>query len=284
MLGRGGKAVPRRKVSPWKPRVLAAAIWRCDPGVLAGALDDASPARIARHVEHRREGQGDAILRRLLGGDARRFLPKVGSEQAGFRQGDGKNRAVAMDDVEAHEQGDAEAGFLHRETLDRARLVGAPEVEQVADPPGPNPLLQVAKLAGAGDHAGRRDHVELPDLFLERHRREQCIDASHALALSSRDEPMVRSADHVRSKSALRKHRPPMQQSTLSREYPRRRRGRIMREWEPQGKGRFDGGTIQKNHTRRGGEDRRALAEKSRSPMSSGWLRLSGFRVSATSS
>ena len=89
-----------------------------------------------------------------------------------------------MDDVEAHEQGNAEAGFFHRETLDSARFVHAPEVEQVSDPAGSNPLLQVSKLAGTGNHAGRSDHIELPDLFLERHLLQQCVDASHALGLS----------------------------------------------------------------------------------------------------
>ena len=74
--------------------------------------------------------------------------------------------------------------MFHRETLDSARFVCAPEIEQVSDPPRPNPFVQVVKLAGAGDHARRSDHIELPDLFRDRHRREQRIDASHALALS----------------------------------------------------------------------------------------------------
>jgi hypothetical protein len=89
-----------------------------------------------------------------------------------------------MDHIETHEQGNAETGFLDREALDSARFVRAPEVEQVTDSPRSNPLLQVSKLAGTGNHAGRSDHIELPDLFLERHLLEQCVDASHALALS----------------------------------------------------------------------------------------------------
>ena len=195
MLGCGRDAIPRRKVSSLEAARLGRRHLGGDPGILARALDDASPARIARHVEHRRKGERDAILRRLFGGDARRLLPKIRRELARFRQGDGKDRVVAMDHVEAHEQGNAEAGFLHRETLDGARLVRPPEVEQVSDPPGSNPLLQVAKLAGAGDHAGRGDHVELPDLFLERHRGEQRIDASHALAFSSAASRRLRSRD-----------------------------------------------------------------------------------------
>jgi hypothetical protein len=98
---------------------------------------------------------------------------------------------MAMNDIEAHEQGNAKAGFFHRETLDGARLVHPPEVEQVSNPPGSNPFVQVVKLAGAGDYPRRGDHVELPDLFLERHHRQQLIDASHAIALAKSRERMA---------------------------------------------------------------------------------------------
>src|ERR1700722_18083043 len=104
-----------------------------------------------------------------------------------------------MDDVETHEQGNAKAGFLHRETLYGARLVRAPEVEQISNPPGSNPLVQVVKLARTGDHAGRSDHIELPELFIERHGGEQRIDASHALALSLPARRWSRSAIFSRS-------------------------------------------------------------------------------------
>ena len=60
---------------------------------------------------------------------------------------------MAVDDIKAHEKGDAEAGFFHREALDGAHLLSAPEIEQVSDPSCSNPFVQVAKLAGAGDYA-----------------------------------------------------------------------------------------------------------------------------------
>ena len=184
MLGGCGDAIRGREVSSLEAPRLGRRHLGSDPGVLARTLDDASPARVARDVEHRRKSHGDPILCRLLGRDARRLLPEVRGEQAGFRQRNRENRVVAVDDVEAHEQRDAKAGFLHREALDGAGFVRAPEIEQIPDPPGSNPLVQIVKLAGAGDHAGRSDHVELPDLLLDRHCRQQLIDASHALALS----------------------------------------------------------------------------------------------------
>ena len=185
MLCRGGKAIWRGEIRSLEAAGLGRRHLASNPSVFAGALDDAAPARVARHVKHRREGQRNAILRSFFGGDARRFLPKIGVEQASFRQGDGKNRVMAMDDVETHKQGNAETRFLDREALDVARFVRPPKIEQVSDPSSSNSLLQIAKLAGTSNHAGRRDHIELPDLFLERHRGEQRIDASHAPAFIS---------------------------------------------------------------------------------------------------
>ena len=134
---------------------------------------------------------------------------------------------VAMDDVETHEQRNAETGFLDRKSLDNARFVRAPEVEQVSDPPGSNPLLQVSKLAGTGHHAGRSDHIELPDLFLERHLLKQCVGASHALALSPAASRRFRSAILEKQTSQAASADATVNPAP---EHPPRRRGRIMRE------------------------------------------------------
>ena len=144
MLGSGRNAILGGKIGSLEAPRLGRRHLGCDPSVLPWTLDDASPAWIARHVEHRRKGQGDPVLRGLLGGDARRPLPQIRRELARFRQRHGKDRVVAMDHIEAHEQRNTETGFLDREALDSARFVRAPEVEQVTDPPGSNPLLQVS--------------------------------------------------------------------------------------------------------------------------------------------
>ena len=146
VLGRRGEAVGGGKVVALKAERLGGGHLRGHPGILARAFDNASPARVARHVEHRRKGQGDAVLGRFLGGGARRFLPQVGSKQAGLRQRNRKNRAMAVDDVEAQQERDAEAGFFDREALDGMRFVGAPVIEQASDPPGSNPFMDVAEL------------------------------------------------------------------------------------------------------------------------------------------
>jgi hypothetical protein len=154
MLGGGGDAVPRREVLSLEAPRLGRRHLRRHPGILARALDDPSPARIARYVEHRRKGQGDPILRRLLRCGARRFLPQVGGKQTGLREGDGKNRVVAVDNIEAQEQGDAETRVFDGKALHGPHLVNAPEIEQISDASGSNPLVQVVTLARAGDRAG----------------------------------------------------------------------------------------------------------------------------------
>ena len=156
VLGGGGEAVGVGKVVALKAERLGGGHLRGHPGILARALDNAAPARVARHVEHRRKGEGDAVLGRFLGGGARGFLPKIGSKEARFGQRNRKNRAMAVDDVEAQQERDAEAGFFDRKALDGMRLVGAPVIEQASDPPSSNPVIDVAELAGAGDRQESR--------------------------------------------------------------------------------------------------------------------------------
>ena len=118
MLGGGRNAILGGKIGSLKAPCLGRRHLGGDPSVLPRTLDDASPARIARHVEHRRKSQGDPVLRSLFGGDARRLLPQIRRELTRFRQRHGKDRVVAMDYVETHEQRNAETGFLDREALD----------------------------------------------------------------------------------------------------------------------------------------------------------------------
>src|SRR5215831_14599126 len=87
----------------------------CHPGVLARTLDHSSPAWIARDVHHGRECQTDAIGSSFRRRHARCALPGCGVEQAGFCQWYRENRAVTVDDIETHEQRDAEARLLDRE-------------------------------------------------------------------------------------------------------------------------------------------------------------------------
>ena len=60
---------------------------------------------------------------------------------------------MAVDDVEAQQEGHAEAQFLDREALDGMDLVRAPVIEQASDPSRSNPFIDVAELAGTGNRS-----------------------------------------------------------------------------------------------------------------------------------
>lgn len=64
----------------------------------------------------------------LFGRSPRCFLPQVGRKHASFRERNRENRAVAMDDIEPYQQGNAEAGPFHGEALCGVHLLGASEI------------------------------------------------------------------------------------------------------------------------------------------------------------
>ena len=80
-----------------------------DEGVLAGALGDPTPARVAGDIEHRREGEVDAGGGGLPGGASGGRLPERGVEGARLREGDREDGAKAVQDVEPEEERDTEA-------------------------------------------------------------------------------------------------------------------------------------------------------------------------------
>ena len=129
---------------------------------------------------------------------------------------------MAVDDVQAEQEGNAKAGFFHREALDGMRLIRAPVIEQASNPPGSNPFVNVAELAWAGHRQSGGDHVQLPDLFLDRHHREQRIDASHTLALSC--------AAGGWSRPTILDQKWAWRAAAADAERPARRLGRIMRK------------------------------------------------------
>ena len=64
---------------------------RGHPGVFTRALDDPTPAWIACHIEHGREGQRNAILRSFRGRALRAVLSQVsGSNRQASASGTGK--------------------------------------------------------------------------------------------------------------------------------------------------------------------------------------------------
>ena len=74
---------------------------RDDPRVFAGALSDPSPARIARDIEHGREGHTDAVGGCLDRRRAGARFPQARFEGSRFGERDWENGSMPMQNVEA---------------------------------------------------------------------------------------------------------------------------------------------------------------------------------------
>ena len=139
--------------------------------VLAAAFRDPAPAGIPGDVEHRRERPADALCRRLHGSYTRPLFHKRRIKSRGQAQGNREHGVETMDHVAAHQQGDAEAGLLHRDALefvdpDRIHLIEDGTDLSLADgigiigniAPGGH-LVHLADLLGQGHPGQQRVHA-----------------------------------------------------------------------------------------------------------------------------
>ena len=74
------------------------------------------------------------------------FSHRSGENRQASAKGTGKIVRWPWMTSRPKQERDAEAGFFHGQSLDVVRLLGAPVIEQVPDPPGPNPRSYVAEL------------------------------------------------------------------------------------------------------------------------------------------
>ena len=150
--------------------------------VLAEALGDPAPARVARDVHHRRERPVEAGRGRLLGGDGRAVRHQLRVPRRGLGERDREDRAVAVDHVAAHQQRDAEPALLDRDALDLQARGRHDLVQHRAEPALAQALLErVGYLAARGV-----DLHELADLLGERHAGQQLVHATLDVALRGR--------------------------------------------------------------------------------------------------
>ncbi len=182
VLGAAGEPVDRLQARRLVAARLGLAEARVEPGIFAGALDGAAPARVARHVDHRREGDVLPVGRRLDRGGARGALPQVGIEGAGLGDRHREQGAVAVDHVVAEEQRDLQPRFLHRHALHGGDLGRADEVDETADLAVAHRVGGVARGDGARQRRAPGQHVELPGLLGEGHGGDQCVDVGQASA------------------------------------------------------------------------------------------------------
>ena len=90
--------------------------------VLARTFGDASPARIAGHVEHRRECPADTTCRSLDCSNAGAFLNECRIKCRCKSDRNRENGTESVDHVTAHQDRDSQATLLHGSLLDSIYL------------------------------------------------------------------------------------------------------------------------------------------------------------------
>ncbi len=141
--------------------------------VLAEALGDPAPPGVPGNVHHGGIGPVDAVGDGLPGGHGREILGELFVKGRRLAQGDGTGGAVAVNDVGAVDEGNAQPGLLYGDALaalpvlqTAAELVlvacqSGGGVDEGAHPAGPDLRLNLGNLV-----AGQGDFIELSDFFL----------------------------------------------------------------------------------------------------------------------
>ncbi len=124
VFGGGEDVVGATPLAALEAEDLRASDGRAEIGVFAGAFDHAAPAGVAGDVDHWTESPSDADGAGFFGGDGLGLL-----DHCGIPRGSGADRrwedcAIAVDDVEAEEDRDMEAGFFDRDVLEAVDFFG----------------------------------------------------------------------------------------------------------------------------------------------------------------
>ena len=183
MLGAGQHAIGGRRVAALDPAHLRLGHAAAEIGVLPCPFDDAAPARVARDVDHRREGPVQAGGARLLGGERGGLFHHHRIPAGGERERHGQDRAVSVDHVHREQERDTEARFLDRNLLQLAQRLGAGDVEEGAHLAAAHAVhhaLVEARVERLLPAAG--DLVHLADLLSQRHLADQLADARAVIA------------------------------------------------------------------------------------------------------
>ena len=157
---------------------------RSEERILTGSLDHASPARVPADVDHRVEGPLDPVRGGLVGRDRLVVAHRGGIPATRLGDRHREDRLVPVDDVQGEDHRDVQPR-LQRGPLHLVDVVHADQVEHRAD-------LAVAylceqRLPGSSVRAGRAGHLQLPELFRQRHAADQAVDLGRDQA-----EPLLR--------------------------------------------------------------------------------------------
>eukprot|EP01045_Picozoa_sp_COSAG04_P015571 COSAG04_NODE_1240_length_7596_cov_17.241697_1_plen_280_part_00 len=181
VLQAGGEAVVGRQVGALESLHARPRKRRAEVGVLAGALRDPAPALVTRNVQHRRVGPHEPRGGGLDGGGARGLLCQLRVPGGRLAHRDREDRAHSMPDVGAEDQGDAQAALLDGDLLQLEVDGDARAVVQTADrafAQRRDGVVPATARAGVVVGArGAREDAQLAHLLLDRHLREQRLDA-----------------------------------------------------------------------------------------------------------
>src|ERR1044071_2056720 len=111
--------------------------------ILAGALGDSSPPRIACDVKHRRERPADSIGIGFMSGNTRGLLDEYGVPRRRLPERDRENRAVSVDHVAAEEKRNTKTAFFRRNPLRFDAVLGAARIEEGTPAPFANLCLDL---------------------------------------------------------------------------------------------------------------------------------------------
>ncbi len=181
VLGAGGQRITGSQIRPLEAPHLGFGDASAQPGILTWAFCSAPPARVAGDVQHGSEGHGETVARAFLCSFARSQRPGLRIEQPGLSEGDRKQSAMAVNDVQPDQERDAKARCLDRQTLHFVRRPGADHVQQVADCARSDGLCGVPGDDGPSHGIGRGRHGQLTQFFRQRHLAQQLLDPGHPL-------------------------------------------------------------------------------------------------------
>ncbi len=161
-LGRIGKIVSLKAFH------LRARHGRTQIGIFSSAFGNATPARVTGDVHHRSEGPmgaGSACFFRRHGCGP---FHQIRMPTGGLGQRDWENGSVAVNDVVAEDQGNAQSGLFYCDLLNSIGLIRTANIQQGAE------FSRLGQCIGLFRHIIVLGH--LTDLFFQSHFSQECID------------------------------------------------------------------------------------------------------------
>src|SRR2546429_590360 len=144
--------------------------------IFAVPFGGAAPTRIARDVDHWREGPTNSGCRSFSSSDARGAFGKLRIPRCGNAKRNRKFSAEAMDYIETKYERDVKARLFDCDALEGVGLLGGDDIEERADLTFRQHVVVIgATGAGAGGLAGGILN-ELTDLFFEGHLLQQVFN------------------------------------------------------------------------------------------------------------